>query len=166
MPGHEVAGVIDAIGEDVIDWKVGDRVGVGFLAGHCGYCPSCRHGDFVHCENQAQTGIGVDGGYAEYMIARANALVAIPDELTLQAAAPLLCAGLTPYNGILRGDVKPGSTVVILGIGGLGHLGVQYAAKMGMNTVAMARGDKEDVARSSARTITAMPAIRFGPWRL
>jgi propanol-preferring alcohol dehydrogenase len=148
VPGHEVAGVIDAIGDDVIGWKVGDRVGVGFLAGHCGYCPSCRQGDFVHCENQTQHGIGVDGGYAEYLTARSNALVTIPDEFTSAEAAPLLCAGLTTYNAILRANVRPGSTVAIQGIGGLGHLAIQYAAKMGMNTIAIARGaDKEQVAR-------------------
>ncbi len=148
VPGHEVAGVIDAIGAEVTGWQAGDRVGVGFLAGHCGHCPSCRHGDFVHCQNQVQTGIGVDGGYAEYMTARQNALVAIPDELTSVEAAPLLCAGLTTYNAILRGNVRPGSTVAIQGIGGLGHLGLQYAAKMGMNTIAIARGTaKEQAAR-------------------
>ncbi len=148
VPGHEVVGIIDAIGEDVTGWTVGDRVGVGFLAGHCGNCASCRHGDFVHCQNQAQTGIGVDGGYAEYMAARATALVAIPDELSSVAAAPLLCAGLTTYNAILRANVKPGSTVGIQGIGGLGHLGIQYADRMGMNTVAIARGtEKESFSR-------------------
>jgi alcohol dehydrogenase, propanol-preferring len=146
VPGHEVAGVIDAIDAGVTGWTVGDRAGVGFLAGHCGYCDACRHGDFVRCANQTQHGIGVDGGYAEYITVRANALVAIPDELTSLEAAPLLCAGLTPYNGLLRGNVLPGSTVAIQGLGGLGHLAVQYAAAMGMNTIAIARGDKSVVA--------------------
>ena len=147
VPGHEVAGVIDAVGAEVTGWNVGDHVGVGFLAGHCGHCDACRHGDFVRCENQAQHGIGVDGGYAEYMTVRANALVAIPDGLTSIAAAPLMCAGLTPYNAILRGNVKPGSTVAVQGIGGLGHLGIQYASKMGMSTIAIDRGDKSAIAR-------------------
>ncbi len=148
VPGHEVVGVIDRIGQDVTGWRVGDRVGVGFLAGHCGRCDSCRHGDFVHCQGQGRTGISVDGGYAEYMTARATALVAIPAELSSAAAAPLLCAGLTTYNAILRAKVKPGSTVGIQGIGGLGHLGIQYADKMGMNTVAIARGpEKESFSR-------------------
>jgi len=149
VPGHEVVGVIDAIGPEVSGgWRVGQRVGVGFLAGHCGYCAACGHGDFVHCQNQVQTGIGVDGGYAEYMTARNNALVAIPEAFTSVEAAPLLCAGLTTYNGILRANLRPGSTVAVQGIGGLGHLGIQYAHKMGMNTVAIARGTaKEQVAR-------------------
>ena len=149
VPGHEVVGVIDAIGADVTGgWTIGQRVGVGFLAGHCGYCGACRHGDFTHCHNQTQTGIGVDGGYAEYLTARSNALVAIPDEFTSVEAAPLLCAGLTTYNAILRANVRPCSTVAVQGIGGLGHLAVQYAAKMGMNTIAIARGaGKEQAAR-------------------
>ncbi len=148
VPGHEVVGVIDAVGPDVRGWQVGDRVGVGFLAGHCGHCTPCRHGNYVHCENQDQTGATIDGGYAEYMTAHANGLVAIPDGISSAAAAPLLCAGLTTYNAILRSGVKPGATVAIQGIGGLGHLGIQYAALMGMNTVAVARGTgKQQMAR-------------------
>lgn len=148
VPGHEVVGSIDAVGEGVTRWKIGDRVGVGFLGGHCGSCDACRHGDFVHCADQPKTGIDVDGGYAEYMIARETGAVAIPDELESVSAAPLLCAGLTTYNALMRGDVDAGSTVGIQGIGGLGHLGIQYAHKMGMNTVAIARGqDKEAFSR-------------------
>jgi propanol-preferring alcohol dehydrogenase len=134
VPGHEVVGTIDAVGGGVRRWKVGDRVGVGFLAGHCGYCAACRHGDFIRCENQPCTGLQVDGGYAEYMIARESGLVSVPAGLSSAAAAPLLCAGLTVRNALLHG--------------GLGHLALQYADKMGLNTVAIARGhEKEKVAR-------------------
>lgn len=148
VPGHEVVGTIDAVGEGVRRWKVGDRVGVGFLAGHCGYCAACRHGDFIHCENQPCTGLQVAGGYAEYMIARDSGLVSIPAGLSPAAAAPLLCAGLTVRNALLSGGLAAGSTVGVLGIGGLGHLALQYADKMGMNTVAIARGhEKEKSAR-------------------
>ncbi|QIQ01875.1 alcohol dehydrogenase catalytic domain-containing protein [Streptomyces liangshanensis] len=148
VPGHEVVGVIDAVGEGVTRWAVGDRVGVGFLAGHCGECVSCRRGDFVTCKDQPKTGLEVDGGYAEYMIARQTGLVAIPDGMPSADVAPLLCAGLTTYNGVLNSSVRPGSVVGILGIGGLGHLGLQYADKMGMHVVALARGtDKEKLAR-------------------
>ncbi|WP_446039063.1 alcohol dehydrogenase catalytic domain-containing protein [Streptomyces sp. SID1121] len=148
VPGHEVVGIIDAVGEGVTQWAVGERVGVGFLAGHCGECVSCRHGDFVACKNQPRTGLHVDGGYAEYMIARQTGLVAIPDSLSSAAVAPLLCAGLTVYNGILKGAPAPGSLVGIQGIGGLGHLGLQYADKMGMRVVAIGRGTgKEKLSR-------------------
>jgi len=148
VPGHEVVGTIDAVGGGVRRWKAGDRVGVGFLAGHCGYCAACRHGDFIRCENQPCTGLQVDGGYAEYMIARESGLVSVPAGLSSAAAAPLLCAGLTVRNALLHGGVTPGGTVGILGIGGLGHLALQYADKMGLNTVAIARGhEKEKVAR-------------------
>src|SRR6201999_525910 len=105
----------DRIGPDVTGWQVGDRVGVGFLAGHCGHCDACRHGDFVHCENQDRTGLTVDGGYAEFMTVKANALVRIPEALSSSAAAPLLCAGITTYNAILRGNVGPGATVAVQG---------------------------------------------------
>ncbi|HEY0278839.1 MAG TPA: alcohol dehydrogenase catalytic domain-containing protein [Solirubrobacterales bacterium] len=144
VPGHEVVGVVDQVGPGVVGWEVGDRVGVGFLGGHCGHCDPCRHGDFVRCENQDRTGVSRDGGYAEYMTARASGLVRIPAEYRSVAAAPLLCAGLTTYKGILGADVKAGDTVAIQGIGGLGHLGIQYADKMGMNTVAIARGTEKE----------------------
>lgn len=147
VPGHEVVGRIDAVGESVQGWSTGDRVGVGYLAGHCGTCDACRHGDFVRCANQQLTGIDVDGGYAEYMLAEQTALVAIPEALSPVVAAPLLCAGLTIYNAILNSGTAPGSAVGIQGIGGLGHLGVQYAHAMGMTTVAIARGpEKEEFA--------------------
>jgi propanol-preferring alcohol dehydrogenase len=107
VPGHEVVGDIDAIGDSVTQWSVGDRVGVGFLGGHCGHCSACRHGDFVHCADQPKTGIDVDGGYAEYFTARETGLVAVPDELGSAAAAPLLCAGLTTYNALVRARSTP-----------------------------------------------------------
>jgi alcohol dehydrogenase, propanol-preferring len=148
VPGHEVVGTIDAVGAGVTRWQVGDRVGVGFLSGPCGHCAASRHGNFTRCEDQPCTGLQVDGGYAEYMIARESGLVSIPAGLSSAAAAPLLCAGLTVYNALLQGAPRPGSTAAILGIGGLGHLGIQYADKMGLNTVAIARGhEKEKVSR-------------------
>ncbi|RLP75381.1 alcohol dehydrogenase [Mycetocola tolaasinivorans] len=140
VPGHEVVGIIDALGDGVSGWALGDRVGVGFLGGHCGACAACRRGDFMHCADQPLTGLTVDGGYAEFMIARASGLVAIPESLESASAAPLLCAGVTTYNAIVNGGVRPGATVAIQGIGGLGHLGVQYAHHMGMRTVAIGRG--------------------------
>jgi D-arabinose 1-dehydrogenase-like Zn-dependent alcohol dehydrogenase len=148
VPGHEVVGVIDKVGERVPNWKPGQRVGVGWHGGHCGHCPSCRRGDFVTCQNAQIPGISYDGGYAEYMIAPFEALAAIPDELDAAEAAPLLCAGITTYNALRNSGVRAGDTVAVLGIGGLGHLGVQFAAKMGCRTVAIARGaDKEPLAR-------------------
>jgi D-arabinose 1-dehydrogenase-like Zn-dependent alcohol dehydrogenase len=149
VPGHEVAGVIDAIGRSVAVWKVGDRVGVGWHGGHCGYCESCRRGDFVTCRVAPQIpGISYDGGHADYMIAPAVALARIPDGLTAADAAPLMCAGITTYNSLRNAGARPGDLVGVLGIGGLGHLGIQFAAKMGFRTVAIARGkDKEALAR-------------------
>jgi alcohol dehydrogenase, propanol-preferring len=149
VPGHEVVGVIDAVGEGVSNWAPGNRVGVGFLAGHCGGCDECRRGRFVNCSNQRWTGIHVDGGYAEVAYVRQSGLVAIPDSLSPQEAAPLLCAGFTMYNALLKSAASPGDLVVIQGIGGLGHLGIQYAAKMGLEVVAVARGtEKEELSRS------------------
>jgi D-arabinose 1-dehydrogenase-like Zn-dependent alcohol dehydrogenase len=149
VPGHEVAGVIDAIGRSVAVWKVGDRVGVGWHGGHCGYCESCRRGDFVTCRVAPQIpGISYDGGHADYMIAPAVALARIPDGLTAADAGPLMCAGITTYNSLRNAGARPGDLVGVLGIGGLGHLGIQFAAKMGFRTVAIARGkDKEALAR-------------------
>lgn len=148
VPGHEVAGVIDAIGPDVIAWKVGQRVGVGWCGGYCGYCESCRRGDFITCSNMLIPGINYDGGYADYMIAPQEALALIPDELTAVEAGPLMCAGITTYNALRNSGARPGDVVAILGIGGLGHLGVQFAAKLGFKTVAIARGkDKEALAK-------------------
>jgi len=148
VPGHEVAGVVDAIGPGVKPWKSGQRVGVGWHGGHCGYCDSCRSGDFVTCSNQKICGISYDGGYAEYMVAPAEALVSIPDELSAADAGPLLCAGITVFNSLRHAGASSGDTVAVLGVGGLGHLGVQFAAKLGYRTIALARGrDKEPLAR-------------------
>jgi D-arabinose 1-dehydrogenase-like Zn-dependent alcohol dehydrogenase len=148
VPGHEVAGRIDAAGAGVPPiWRVGQRVGVGWFGGHCGHCPPCRHGDFISCVNLLVPGISYDGGYAEYMIAPQAALAAIPDELDAVEAAPLLCAGITTFNALRHSGAKGGDLVAVLGIGGLGHLGVQFAARLGFETVAVARGkDKEDLA--------------------
>jgi D-arabinose 1-dehydrogenase-like Zn-dependent alcohol dehydrogenase len=149
VPGHEVAGIVDAVGAGVAGWTQGQRVGVGWHGGHCGYCDSCRRGDFVTCQIAFQvTGIAYDGGYAEYMIAPAGALALIPEGLSAIDAAPLMCAGVTTFNPLRNSGARPGDLVAVLGIGGLGHLGVQFAAKMGFMTVAIARGeDKEPLAR-------------------
>jgi propanol-preferring alcohol dehydrogenase len=148
VPGHEVVGRIDALGEGVTGWEVGRRVGVGFLAGHCGQCARCRRGDFVNCERQPYTGIHADGGYAEVLIARESGLVAIPDELDSLEAPPLLCAGLTTFKALRDSGARPGDLVAVLGIGGLGHLAVQYARRMGFRVVAIARGpEKASLAR-------------------
>jgi D-arabinose 1-dehydrogenase-like Zn-dependent alcohol dehydrogenase len=149
VPGHEIAGIVDEIGADVVGWKKGQRVGVGWHGGQCGYCVSCRRGDYVTCQVAPQTpGITYDGGYADYMIAPATALALIPSELSAPEAAPLMCAGITTYNSLRHAGALPGDVVAILGMGGLGHLGVQFAAKMGFRTVAIARGqDKEPLAR-------------------
>jgi D-arabinose 1-dehydrogenase-like Zn-dependent alcohol dehydrogenase len=148
VPGHEVVGILDAVGTEVPEWKVGARVGVGWHGGHCGHCNSCRRGDFLTCTTGQVPGISYDGGYAEYMIAPFEALAAVPDELSAAQAAPLLCAGITTFNALRHSGASPGDVVAVLGIGGLGHLGVQFAAKMGFHTVAVARGtDKEPLAR-------------------
>jgi propanol-preferring alcohol dehydrogenase len=147
VPGHEIVGTIDAVGDAVTTWKVGDRVGVGFLGGHCGACEWCRRGDFVNCDNQPQPGTTEDGGYAEVVYARATGLVRIPAELTSLDASPLLCAGITTFNALQSIDAPPGALVGIQGIGGLGHLGVQYANKLGYRVAAIARGaDKRALA--------------------
>lgn len=148
VPGHEIAGVLDAIGPDVPVFKVGQRVGLGWHGGHCNYCTPCRRGDFMLCENQPISGINYDGGYADYVIAPANAIALVPDELKYADAAPLLCAGVTTFNALRNSGARTGDTVAILGIGGLGHLAVQYAAKAGYRTVAIARGqDKGPLAK-------------------
>ncbi|MGO9312800.1 MAG: alcohol dehydrogenase [Syntrophobacteraceae bacterium] len=148
VPGHEVAGIIDAVGAGVAGWAAGQRVGVGWYGGHCGYCDSCRRGDFVTCQIAPQIpGITYDGGYAEFMIAPASALALIPQELSAVDAAPLMCAGITTFNSLRNSGARPGDTVAVYGLGGLGHLAVQFAAKMGFRTVAIARGrDKEPLA--------------------
>jgi D-arabinose 1-dehydrogenase-like Zn-dependent alcohol dehydrogenase len=140
VPGHEVAGIVDAVGANVPLFKAGQRVGLGWHGGHCNYCTPCRRGDFILCENGLVSGINFDGGYADYVIAPANALAFIPESVSDVDAAPLLCAGITTYNALRNSGARPGDTVAILGIGGLGHLGVQYAAKSGYRTVAIARG--------------------------
>ena len=149
VPGHEIAGIIDAVGAGVAGWTAGQRVGVGWHGGHCGYCDSCRRGDFVTCQNAPQIpGITYDGGYAEFVIAPASALALIPQELSPVDAAPLMCAGITTYNALRNSGARPGDTVAVLGLGGLGHLAVQFAVKMGFRTVGIARGqDKEPLAR-------------------
>jgi propanol-preferring alcohol dehydrogenase len=148
VPGHEVVGRIDAIGASVRGWKLGQRVGVGFLGGACGYCDYCRGGDLVECRNQDYTGVHLDGGYAEVMIAKASGLIAIPDGISSVDAAPLLCAGLTTFNALRNSSAKAGDLVAVLGVGGLGHLGIQYARRMGFEVVAIARGsDKAELAR-------------------
>lgn len=140
VPGHEIVGVIDSVGAGVTAWRVGDRVGVGYLGGQCNECEQCRRGDFVNCTDQPQTGTTVDGGYAEYTFARATGLVRIPDGLDAVDAAPLLCAGLTTYNALQQVEGRPGALVAVQGIGGLGHLGLQYAGKLGHRVAAIARG--------------------------
>jgi len=149
VPGHEIAGTIDALGRDVAGWAVKDRVGIGWHGGHCGHCDSCRRGDFLTCRVAPQVpGISYDGGYSDFVIAPAVALARIPDALTAAEAAPLLCAGITTYNSLRNSGARAGDLVAVLGVGGLGHLGVQFAAKMGFETVAIARGkDKEALSR-------------------
>jgi propanol-preferring alcohol dehydrogenase len=140
VPGHEVVGRIEALGEHVEGWTVGQRVGVGFLGGNCGHCGYCRAGDLVHCQHQGYTGIHTDGGYAEVMIAKASGLMAIPEALPAVEAAPLLCAGLTTFSALRNAPAKAGDLVAVLGIGGLGHLAVQYARHMGFEVAAIGRG--------------------------
>lgn len=149
VPGHEVIGRIDAVGDGVHEWRVGQRVGVGFLAGEDGTCPSCRQGDPVTCQNPVITGMTTDGGYAEIMLAEARGLVKVPEDLDAAQAAPLLCAGLTTFNALRHSGAQAGDVVAIHGLGGLGHLGVQFARKMGFHTVAIARGaNKAELALS------------------
>jgi len=148
VPGHEIAGVIDTVGAEVPEWRPGQRVGVGWYGGHCGYCESCRRGDFVTCRNGRITGITQDGGYADYAIVPFETLARIPDALTPIEAGPLVCAGITTFNALRNSGARAPELVAVLGIGGLGHLGVQFAVKMGFRTVAIARGrDKEPLAR-------------------
>ena len=149
VPGHEIAGTIDVLGAGLTGWTQGQRVGVGWHGGHCGYCDSCRRGDFVTCQIALQVpGIAYDGGYAEFVIVPAGALALIPDGLSAVEAGPLMCAGVTTFNPLRNSGARPGDLVAILGIGGLGHLGIQFAAKMGFRTVAIARGmDKESLSR-------------------
>lgn len=148
VPGHEIAGRVDKIGPDVTLWKPGQRVGVGWHGGHCFECEPCRRGDFILCQRQKITAIHFDGGYQEYMVAPAEAVAAMPDELHADEAAPLLCAGITVYNSLRNAGARAGDLVAVQGIGGLGHLGIQYARQMGFRTVAIGRGaDKQALAR-------------------
>ena len=148
VPGHEVAGRIEAVGVNVTEWKQGQRVGVGWHGGHCFVCTQCRRGDFAMCVNRKVTGFDFDGGYAEYLVAPAAAVAAIPDKLPAEEAGPFMCAGVTVYNALRNSGARGGDLVAVHGIGGLGHLGIQYARQMGFETVALGRGkDKESLAK-------------------
>jgi len=149
VPGHEIVGVVDAVGEGVTQWKPGQRVGAGWHGGHCGACDNCRNGDFFGCTVNLQiTGISFDGGYADYTVVPAIAVALVPDGLSPVEAAPLMCAGITTFNALRNSGARPGDVVGVHGLGGLGHLGVQYAVKMGFKTVAIARGkEKEALAK-------------------
>jgi D-arabinose 1-dehydrogenase-like Zn-dependent alcohol dehydrogenase len=149
VPGHEIAGEIAALGEQVHGWEVGQRVGVGWFGGNCGWCEPCRRGHLIDCENMGIPGITMDGGYAEYVVVPAAAVAAMPDDLSAEDAGPLLCAGITTFNALRTSETPAGGRVAILGIGGLGHLAVQFAVHLGYETIAIARGtDKEELARS------------------
>ena len=153
VPGHEVAGVIDAVGAGVTRWKPGQRVGVGWHGGFCATCDHCRRGDFFACELHQVTGITYDGGYGDYMIAPASAVALLPDGLSPVEAAPLMCAGLTTFNALRNSGATGGDVIAVLGLGGLGHLGVQFAAKMGFKTIVIARGqDKAAFAKELGAT--------------
>jgi len=143
VPGHEVAGVIDALGAGVSTWRAGQRVGVGWHGWHDNTCPECRRGDFINCRNQKVAGISFDGGYQEYMIAPVEGLAAIPESLNAAEAAPLLCAGITTYNALRHSGARPGDLVAVLGVGGLGHLGIQFASKFGYKVAAIGRGSED-----------------------
>ncbi|MGC2683260.1 MAG: alcohol dehydrogenase [Candidatus Nitrosopolaris sp.] len=148
VPGHEIAGIIDVVGKDVSEWKPGQRVAVGWHGGNCGHCNSCRRGDFVTCTYLQVPGIAYDGGYADYAIVPTEAVASIPAELSATEAAPLMCAGITTYNALRNSGAREGDTVAIIGVGGLGHLGVQFASKMGFKTIAIGRGkDKDDLVK-------------------
>ncbi len=148
VTGHEVAGVVDEVGAGVTAWKKGQRVGVGWHGGHCSQCEPCRRGDFMGCQYFQVTGFQEDGGYAQYMVARSEAVAAIPDAISPVEAAPLLCAGVTTFNSLRKSGAAAGALVAVQGLGGLGHLGIQFASKMGFHTVAIGRGkDKEPLAR-------------------
>jgi 2-desacetyl-2-hydroxyethyl bacteriochlorophyllide A dehydrogenase len=148
VPGHEIAGRIDAVGADVTQWKPGQRVGVGWHGGHCFKCDPCRRGHFILCQLEKITGISFDGGYAEYVVVPAEAVAAMPDDLPADEAAPLLCAGITVFNSLRHAGAWAGDLVAVQGVGGLGHLGIQYARQMGFRTVAIGRGaDKEALAK-------------------
>jgi D-arabinose 1-dehydrogenase-like Zn-dependent alcohol dehydrogenase len=163
VPGHEVAGVIDAVGDGVTIWKVGDRVGVGWHGGYCGQCANCRRGEFWACETGQITGITYDGGYAEYMVAPATDVAMIPKELPSADAAPLLCAGITTFNALRNSGARPGDLVAVHGLGGLGHLGVQYSSKMGFQTVAIARGADKAPLAAKLGAVTYIDSLSQDP---
>jgi D-arabinose 1-dehydrogenase-like Zn-dependent alcohol dehydrogenase len=171
VPGHEIAGVIESLGAGAHGWELGQRVGVGWFGGNCGYCEPCRRGQLIDCENLQIPGITIDGGYADYVVVKASALALIPDELSAEEAAPLLCAGVTTFNALRHSGARGGDLVAILGVGGLGHLGVQFAAKLGLETVAIARrAEKEELARrlgarhyiDSSSQVPAKELMRLG----
>jgi alcohol dehydrogenase len=149
IPGHEVIGVVDSLGPNVPRWKVGQRVGVGWNGGYCGYCDTCRRGNFFACETSTDvTGLTRDGGYAEYLVTPYTTLALVPDGLSSEEAGPLMCAGVTTFNCLRNSGARPPDVVAVVGLGGLGHLGIQFSAKCGYNTVAIGRGkDKEPLAR-------------------
>jgi len=148
VPGHELAGRVDAVGTNAGNWKVGDRVGVGWYGGHCGECAACRRGAFINCVAPRVTGVSFDGGYADYAIVPSMAAARIPEALDAADAGPLMCAGITTFNALRNSGARAGDTVAVQGIGGLGHLAIQYAARMGFRTVALSNGsDKEALAR-------------------
>jgi D-arabinose 1-dehydrogenase-like Zn-dependent alcohol dehydrogenase len=153
VPGHEVAGHVDKVGSGVTAWKAGERVGVGWHGGHCFVCDSCRRGDFINCVQLQITGISYDGGYAEYMLARQEALARIPETLKDVDAGPLLCAGITTFNALRHSGARGGDRVAVQGVGGLGHLGIQFASRMGFVTIALSSGkDKQELARKLGAT--------------
>ena len=156
VPGHEVAGVVDAVGDGVKPWTEGQRVGVGWFGGACGSCPPCRDGDMIECVRMGITGLTRDGGYADTVVVPADALAAIPDGLSAVDAAPLMCAGVTTFNALRNSSARPGDRVAVLGVGGLGHLAVQFAARAGFETVAIARGQEK---RSFAEELGASSYI-------
>jgi D-arabinose 1-dehydrogenase-like Zn-dependent alcohol dehydrogenase len=154
VPGHEIAGVIDEVGPDVVgSWQTGDRVGVGWFGGACHHCTPCRRGDLINCVNSGIPGITFDGGYADYVVVPADALAAVPEQLSAEEVGPLMCAGVTTYDALRKSPARPGDRVAVVGLGGLGHLGVQFAAKMGFEVVAVSRGtEKRDLARKLGAT--------------
>jgi len=171
IPGHEIAGRIDKVGEGVTPWQAGQRVGVGWHGGHCFVCEPCRRGDFINCQNAKITGISFDGGYAQFMIVPQEALARMPEQLPAAEAAPLLCAGITTFNALRHSGARAGDLVAVLGVGGLGHLGIQFARKMGFRTIAISSGaDKEalalelgaDVYIDTAKTDPARELTRLG----
>jgi alcohol dehydrogenase len=163
-PGHEVSGRIESLGPGVVSWNVGDRVAIGWFGGHCTYCDACRSGDVFHCQNAQIPGLSYPGGYAEALVVPANALARIPDDLTSVEAAPLACAGVTTFDSLRRSGARAGDTVAILGLGGLGHLGVQFAAKMGsVLSLSPAARRKPHLRAAWVLTTTSIPPARMSP---